>query len=172
MPLVDILVSFGATVEPAGEGTWRSPLRTALVFGFSDVANALVRHGAAVDGLDVAAALGREDDVRNALPTASPEDVHRALAYAAQLGHVGVVSCLLDAGANPDLYNPDGMHSHATPLHQAALVGHLDVVRALVERGARLDIRDTLWKGTPLGWAEHGEQEKVAAYLRERGAPR
>lgn len=172
VPLVDMLVSFGATVEPAGEGTWRSPLRTALVFGYSDVAQALVRHGAAVEGLDVAAALGREDEVRNALATASPEEVHRALAFAAQLGHVGVVLCLLDAGANPDLYNPEGMHAHATPLHQAALVGHLDVVRVLVERGARLDIRDTLWKGTPLGWAEHGEQENVAAYLRDRGAPR
>lgn len=171
VPLVDILVSFGASVEPASEGSWRSPLRTALVFGYSDVAHALVRHGAVVDGLDVAAALGREDDVRNALPTASPEELHRALAFAAQLGHARVVMRLLEAGANPDLYNPDGMHSHATPLHQAALAGHLEVVRTLVEQGARLDIRDTLWRGTPLGWAEHGQQHSVAAYLREHGAP-
>lgn len=171
VPLVDVLVSCGAQVEPAGEGTWRSPLRTALVFGYSDVAQALVRHGATVDAFDVAAALGREEHVRSALPTASADELQRALAFAAQLGHSGVVQRLLDGGANPDLYNPEGMHSHATPLHQAALVGHLDVVRTLVERGARLDIRDTLWHGTPLGWAEHGKQQAVADYLKERGAP-
>jgi hypothetical protein len=39
------------------------------------------------------------------------------------------------------------------PLHQAALAGRDSVVR-LVERGARLDIRDKVYGGTPLGWAE------------------
>jgi len=28
------------------------------------------------------------------------------------------------------------------------------VVRLLVERGARLDIKDTIYGATPLGWAE------------------
>jgi hypothetical protein len=38
-----------------------------------------------------------------------------------------------------------------------------------VERGARLDIEDTIWHATPLGWAVHGGQELVAALLRSRG---
>jgi len=46
----------------------------------------------------------------------------------------------------------------------------VDVVRAFVERGARLDIRDTIYQGTPLGWAVHGKRDEVAAYLRSRGA--
>ena len=73
---------------------------------------------------------------------------------------------LLDAGEDPNRYNPQGTHAHATPLHQAAFRGHTDVVRLLVERGARTDIRDTIHKGTPLDWALHGGREQVAAYLR------
>jgi hypothetical protein len=48
---------------------------------------------------------------------------------------------------------------------------HASVVRLLVERGARLDIRDTIYQGTPLGWANHGRRTEVANYLRSRGAP-
>ena len=35
-----------------------------------------------------------------------------------------------------------------------------------MERGARLDVKDTIWQGTPLGWAEHGNRAEVAEYLR------
>jgi ankyrin repeat protein len=77
---------------------------------------------------------------------------------------------LLDAGENPDLYNPEGMHAHSTPLHQAALAGHMPVVRLLVERGARLDLADKIWKGTPRGWSEYAGRQEVADYLREKEA--
>jgi ankyrin repeat protein len=72
-----------------------------------------------------------------------------------QHGHVEVVRLLLDAGENPNRYNPEGNHAHSTPLHQAAIAGHEAVVRLLVERGASLDMQDTIFKGTPLGWAEY-----------------
>jgi hypothetical protein len=48
--------------------------------------------------------------------------------------------------------------------------GHEQVVRLLVERGARLDVADTIWHATPLGWAEHEHRDRVAAYLRAAGA--
>jgi len=80
------------------------------------------------------------------------------------------VRLLLDAGEDANRYNPDGFHSHATPLHHAALAGHAEVVRLLVERGARLDIADTIYDGTPLDWAIHGEQAAVAEYLRREAA--
>ena len=78
------------------------------------------------------------------------------------------------AGENPDRYNPESNHPHCTPVHQAVLGGHEQVVRLLVERGARLDIRDTIWNGTPLGWAIHGGSRtgaRMADCLRSLGAP-
>jgi hypothetical protein len=36
----------------------------------------------------------------------------------------------------------------------------------LVERGARLDLKDTIWQGTPEGWASHVGKTQVAGYLR------
>jgi ankyrin repeat protein len=52
------------------------------------------------------------------------------------------------------------------PLHQAALNGEIELMKLLVAHGARLDIRDTLWDGTPLGWAMHNKQAEAEAYLR------
>jgi ankyrin repeat protein len=167
--LVETLADYGASVNPAGSGAWASPLVTALVFGYGDAAEALVRRGARVETLTAAAGLGRIDDARRLLEASDAAERHRALALAAQNGHADLVGLLLDAGEDPDRRNPDGFHSHSTPLHQAALAGHLDVVRLLVERGARLDIEDTLWNSTPLGWALHGEQPAVAEYLRAAG---
>ncbi|MBX9602470.1 MAG: ankyrin repeat domain-containing protein [Bryobacteraceae bacterium] len=166
--LIDKLVDHGASVEAAGSGNWASPLMTAIVFGFREAAEALIRRGARVDRVEAAAGLGRIDDVRRLLPQADTAARHRAFALSAQQGHAEVVRLLLDAGEDPDRFNPEGTHAHATALHQAALAGHLDVVRLLVERGARIDIRDKLWQGTPLNWALHNQQAEVAAYLRSR----
>lgn len=164
--LVDVLVDHGASLEGRGDGRWVSPLMTALVFGYQDAADALVRHGARADDLPAAAGLGRADEVRRLLLAADAGARHRALALAAQLGHAGVVALLLDAGEDPDRYNPDGMHAHATPLHHAALNGHDAVVRLLVGRGARLDLKDTAYQSTPAGWAAHAGHAQIEKYLR------
>ena len=168
--LVDVLVDYGASVEPSGSGAWTSPVLTALTFGYIDAARALVRRGARVEALSTAAGLGLLDEVTRRLPAADVEDRHRALALAAQLGHLDVVRVLLDAGEDPDRYNPPRAHSHSTPLHQAVAAGHLDMVRLLVERGARLDIRDSLFESTPLGWAEYLGKQQIADYLRPGSA--
>ena len=153
VPLVETLLDFGASVEGHGSGPWVSPLMTALAFGFQGAAEALTKRGARVDNLAAASGLGRVAEANNLLAVADPESRHRALVLSAQHGHVEVVRLLLDAGEDPNRYNPAHMHSHSTPLHQAVAAGHDEVVRLLVERGARLDIRDTIYQGTPLGWA-------------------
>jgi hypothetical protein len=163
--LVDTLVDFGAAVEARGVGKWTSPLRTALAFGYIDAAEALVRRGARVECLAAAAGLGRLDDAARLLPEADAMSRHVSLALAAQMGHAEVVKLLLDAGEDPDRYNPEGNHAHSTPLHQAALAGHEAVVRLLVERGARLDRKDTIYQGTPLDWAIHGGKTLIESYL-------
>ena len=68
-------------------------------------------------------------------------------------------------------YNPDGNHAHSTPLHQAVWSGKMDVVQLLVERGARMDLRDTVYQGTPLDWAVYGKIKPAEDYLRAHGAP-
>src|SRR5262245_10785055 len=122
--LVDTLLDYGAAIEACGSPKWGSPLMTALVFGYSDAAEALVRRGARVDHLAAAAGLGRLADASRLLAAADAESRHLALALAAQLGHAEIVRLLLDAGEDPNRYNPDGSHSHATPLHQAVWGGH------------------------------------------------
>jgi hypothetical protein len=113
------------------------------------------------------------DDAARLLTSADAEARHRALSLAAQLGHAAIVRLLLDAGEDPNRYNLEGNHAHTTPLHQAVLGGHEAVVRLLVECGARLDIKDTIWQGTPLGWALHGGGKAhagMAECLRSLGA--
>ena len=116
--------------------------------------------------LPLAAALGRIDDFRSLLPTASSEDRHLALALASQFAHIEIVRLLLDSGENPNRYNPVGAHSHSTPLHQAALGGHDEVVRLLIEHGACASMRDLLWQGTPADWARHAGNADLETFLR------
>jgi hypothetical protein len=170
VPLVEILIDRGATIAPSGAGAWTSPLETALVFGMRDAARTLVKRGAVIETLAAAAGLGRLDDVKRLLPGADPLDRHRALALAAQSGHADVVGVLIDAGEDPNRFNPPGTHSHAQPLHQAVAAGHLEVVKLLLARGAQLDARDTTFKATPLGWADYCGQPEIASYLRAQGA--
>ena len=170
VPLVETLIDYGASVAPAGEGNWTSPVETALVFGKHDAAQALVRRGAPIESLAAAAGLGRIEDVKRMLPSAEEQDRHRALALAAQSGQAEAVSILLDAGEDPNRFNPPGTHSHTPPIHQAIAAGHLNVVKLLVERGARLDIKDTIHQGTPLGWAKYCDQPAIAAYLQSVGS--
>ena len=157
--LIDLLCDQGA--DP------NSAILAAALHHELESVNALIKCGAQID-LPVAAALGRLEDARRLLPAANPEDRPLALSLASDFGHVEVVRILLDAGEDPNRYNPVGGHSHATPLHQAAGAGHEEVVRLLVERGARLDLKDILWHATPAEWARHGGKTAVEAYLRAR----
>lgn len=171
VPVLKVLIDAGAAITPTGEGNWTSPLLTALVFGMTDAAQTLVDRGAAIDTLAAAAGLGRIADLKRMLPKAGALDRHRALAFASQLGQTGALKMLLDAGEDPNRFNPPGAHAHSTPLHQAIAAGHLDVVKILIERGARVDIADTIYQGRALGWARYCDQPKIAEFLQMHGAP-
>jgi hypothetical protein len=157
LPLIDLLCDYGADLN--------SSAQAAALHGEFEAVKALIALGARID-LPVAAALGRFEDARRLLADAGCEDRHMALALAADFGHVEIVRLLLDAGEDPNRYNPVGCHSHTTPLHQAAGSGHSEVVRLLVERGARLDLQDILWRATPADWARHAGKTEIEAYLR------
>lgn len=168
--LVETLLDFGASVNALGSGNWNSPLMTALAFGYQDSAQTLVKRGARVDNIGAAAGLGLLAEVQTYLADADTLSRHRALALAAQHGHAEVVRRLLDAGEDPNRYNPKGNHAHSTPLHQAVWGEHGAVVRLLVERGANLSIKDKVYQGTPLDWAMYGGKKDMENYLRAHGA--
>lgn len=156
--LIGLLSDYGADPDSA--------IHAAALHGETEALNALIKRGARID-LPVAAALGRIDDFHRLLPASNVGERHLALALAAQYGHIEVVRMLLDAGEDPNRYNPVGGHSHTTALHQAAGAGDFEMVRLLVKGGARLDLKDVLWRGTPADWARHGGKKEVEAYLRQ-----
>ncbi len=156
--LIQLLCDRGADPNRAAEAAAVLFEKPALV--------ALMLRGARMT-LPIAAASGEYDRVRALLPKAEPHERHLALALAAQYGYAPTVEMLLDAGEDPNRFNPVGGHSHSTPLHQAAGNGHLDVVKLLVARGARPDVKDILFGGTPADWAHYGGKTEVEAYLRE-----
>jgi ankyrin repeat protein len=157
LPLIELLCDRGA--DPG------SAVQAAALHGEFEAVSALIGRGARIT-LPIAGALGRIDDFSQLLPTASGDDRHLALAMASQFDRIEIVKLLLDAGEDPNRYDPIGGHSHATPLHQAAWGGYGELVRLLVERGARIDLKDVLWQGTPADWARHAGRTELEAYLR------
>jgi ankyrin repeat protein len=166
-PLAELLVERGASLDVPGSRC-NAAVHCALAFGFLDTARALASHTTKQSDIGVAAGLGELGETARLLPNADDASRHMALVLACMHGHARVVRLLLDTGADPDRYNPDGHHTHSTPLHQAVWGNHFDVVQLLVERGARLDLRDRIYDGTPLDWAVYGDRSEIADYLRQQ----
>ena len=154
--LIDLLCRHGADPDTA--------IATALLHGEFEAVHQLIRSGAQTT-LTVCAAIGDTPSFRQMLPASDSAQRQLALDLAAQYGHSEIVRTLLDEGEDPNRYGPG--HSHSTPLHQASLAGHLDTVKLLVERGAKLDMRDTVWSGTPTDWAENAGQIAVVRFLKK-----
>lgn len=152
-PLLRLLCSYGA--DPA------SGMHSALAHGETEAARVLIACGAPFD-LSTAAALNDRDAVQTHLGAASPDQLQLALALSANYGWADIVTLLLQAGADPNRYNPPGGHSHCTPLHSAVSSNQLAAVIALLEGGARDEIGDLHHNMTALGWAEYlGRQEII-----------
>ena len=83
----------------------------------------------------------RLDDLRARRPA--------VVADLASAGMWDAAAQLVDLGFE---VNPEGVV--ASPLHHAAGLGRIDLVRVLVERGARTDAIDTVYKVSPLVWAQ------------------
>jgi ankyrin repeat protein len=156
MDLVRTLVGAGAAATP------KSILMT-LGHGQVEPIEWLVANGLALSPA-VAAGLGRTAELSDLLEGASADEKAEALAMAVINRRAQAARLCLEAGADPNRFMP--CHVHSTPLHQAAINGDLDILKLLVAHGGRLDIRDTLWRGTPLGWAIHGGRKEAEAWLR------
>jgi hypothetical protein len=170
LDLIDVLVDAGAALD--------GNQNNALVNGNFAAAEHLVERGATLT-LEVALCLGWWSDVDRLLPTASDEEKQFAFVLSALNGKTEALRRLIRAGADANAPS-SGLYSHGTPLHHAVSSGSIDAVRVLMEAGANLNVRDSAWGGTPLGWADyylssgqgrHPDKQyaEIAAYLRSRG---
>ena len=151
--LIDLLIESGART---------GSVMGALAHNNIQAAEHLIERGGVLN-LAAAVCLDRsDDDITRLAKNASISDKQVALTAAAFYGKSPMISFLLRAGADPNAYleNADGFHSHATALHQAVYSGSLESVKLLIEAGANPELKDRVYGGTAIGWAQHMQTEE------------
>jgi ankyrin repeat protein len=187
--LAELLIDAGTPVDGLNDD--RRPLTQAIWYECQQVAETLVRRGAALD-LELAAGMGRTDLLPSffdadggLLPSAgrhhppvnapvlaekaSSELLEQALVYAVLGGSVECAAYLLDREADSNA-QPSGFDGRGTPLHWAASKKGDRMVELLIERGANLSAIDLQYGATPLGWAEHFKRQEMVELLKSLGA--
>lgn len=88
----------------------------------------------------------------------------RQLAHAARNNDLAAVRLMLVVGLPVEASSQHG----ATPLHWAAFHGNAEMVELILRKNPPLEVKDTDFKSTPLGWAtygsEHGWQRETGNY--------
>lgn len=138
--------------------------------GFTEMADLLLRHGAAPSGREltdreklVPACLRLDKDEVEILFEKHPDftQLPDAMFAAAEQDRADVVAMLLDLGVSPEVSDANGER----PLHRAAANDALATAKVLVERGAAVDPRESRFNGTPIGWASHGDRGSMVTFL-------
>jgi peptide-methionine (S)-S-oxide reductase len=149
--MIDLLIDAGASPGCA---------MVALANGNVEAAQYLIVRGDKLT-LAMAVCLERMDDINHIAALAGNDEKLIAITAASFYGKANMIKRLLEMDIDPNGFPEakSGFHSHATPLHQAVSSGSLNAVKLLVEAGARLDVRDKIYNGTPLGWAAHMQSD-------------
>jgi hypothetical protein len=159
--LMNLLINEGAEIDGISND--------ALVNGNFAAAEYLLSRGEK-PSLPTSLCLDRWEEADELAKTASPDQKQFSLVLAALNGKAKAVARVIGYG-QIDINKPsDHLYSHATALHHAVWSGSMETVKVLVEAGANLAIKDTLYEGTPLGWAEYGNKKEIAHYLKTIGA--
>lgn len=160
--LVAMLLERGADPNIADKDGL-TPYMLAAAIGAGDVLDLLAKAGANTDlpvEAEFLAACARGDERRvEEILAGTPAIIQRlgqrgsnAFCKMAELGRtVGVKTCL-DAGFGVDTRGPE----NATALHFASYCQWDETAVLLIERGAPLDVRDSTYNATPLGWVLEG----------------
>ncbi|HZX04850.1 ankyrin repeat domain-containing protein [Kribbella sp.] len=166
---VELVLAQGT--DPDGTGTQHPgfsgerPYELAAVQGHTEIAELLRARGAApldeIHELYAAAMRGELPDVDPVLAARAVARNRHLPVRAAEVGRAVAMEPLQRLG-----YDLNGISRGVAPIHRAALNGHLQTVRRLVELGADPELRDQLYQGNALSWAEHNHQDAVADYLR------
>ena len=155
--LMSELIAAGARVTPElVDGT--------AAYHELDALRALIENGMPMTA-PIAAALGDLETLRELLAAAGPKERQSAFALAVINNNVEAARLALEAGAEINGFLP--VHGHSTALHQAAANDDPAMIELLLARGAQTDALDTLWEGTPLGWAIYLNKPRARAALEE-----
>jgi ankyrin repeat protein len=135
-----LLLSHGANVNAVEQ--WRG--QTALMWAAAQGQTAMVKELAA-SGADVNARSKANNWDRGTTAEGTglgakylPVGGLTALLFAARQGHVDCARALVEAGADKDLQDPDGI----SPMVTAIVNAHYDVAQYLAERGADVNLAD------------------------------
>ncbi|GLA39989.1 hypothetical protein AnigIFM63309_007593 [Aspergillus niger] len=131
------------------------PLEVAARRGDVKLVEKLIAKGATIDAPD---ANEEDNDYQNGC-------AYTALQIAAFWGHLGVVQCLLDRGADIDAIR----QTLGSPLQAALEGGHFDVADVLLSRGAEIDKHWTMFGSCLQVFSERGDI-KTVEFLLQRGA--
>jgi uncharacterized protein len=174
LALATWVLAHGANPNAAPARDPRFPKRSlyefAVIEELPEMANLLARHGAAKSTpalddherfLDACFRLDR-DEARRAL-LEHPEYLQSpvALFAAARRDRPDVLALLIDLGFSLEMQDRTGKRA----LHEAAATNALRAATFLVERGADVDARESIYNGTPIGWAAHGDKIEVMNFL-------
>ena len=120
--------------------------------------------------LTLAAFLGHVDIVKELIDHgAKINTIPSPLAIACEKGNIQIVELLLEAGANPNLYQERKLEQGSTPLYLACQSGNLEIVKLLLKYEADIDIGD-LFGRPPLYMAVIKGKEEIVKYLIHHGA--
>jgi len=180
--LIDELVDAAASLDGRSvyQGRCGAHCDAAIFNGNFAAAEHLLERGAPPT-LSTVLCLGRWAEVERLARAATLAEKQDAFVLAALNGKAEALGRMLALGVDPTTVSAQN-YSHATALHHAVCSGSIDAVKVLVEAGADLARRDTVYNGTPLGWAGYYEEEQkgksrakqfteIAAYLRKKGCP-
>jgi len=89
-----------------------------------------------------------------------------AITLASCIGNIDIVKCLLEYGANPNIYNSGNYNA----LYLASGENHLEVVKVLLQYGAHInDISQAYRDRTPLMMACINNNKDIIKYLCKHG---